>query len=99
MNRVNSSSDHGHDDSTINIVVDYYYYYYYYYYLLLLLLLNGYVDQDATWHEGRPQPRQLCVRWGPSPLPSKGVEPLPNFRPISIVAKRLDASRFHLVWR
>ena len=33
MNRVNSRSDHGHDDSTINIVVDYYYY-------LLLLLLN-----------------------------------------------------------
>jgi len=28
MNRVNSHSDHGHEDSTINIVVDYYYYYY-----------------------------------------------------------------------
>ena len=28
MNRVNSCSDHGHEDSTINIVVDYYYYYY-----------------------------------------------------------------------
>ena len=27
MNRVNSRSDHGHVDSTINIVVDYYYYY------------------------------------------------------------------------
>jgi len=25
--------------------------------------------------------------------------PLPNFRPISIMAKRLDASRRHLVWR
>ena len=25
MNRVNSRSDHGHDDSTINIVVDYYF--------------------------------------------------------------------------
>jgi len=32
MNRVNSRSDHGHEDSTINIVVDYYYYYYQYYY-------------------------------------------------------------------
>ena len=31
MNRVNYRSDHGHEDSTINIVVDYYYYYYYYY--------------------------------------------------------------------
>ena len=30
MNWVNSRSDHGHEDSTINIVVDYYYYYYYY---------------------------------------------------------------------
>jgi len=33
----------------------------------------------------------------PAPLPQKGAEPLPNFRPISIVAKRLDASRCHLV--
>ena len=29
MNRVNSRSDRGHDDSIINIVVDYYYSYYY----------------------------------------------------------------------
>jgi len=28
---VNSRIDHGHEDSTINIVVDYYYFYYYYY--------------------------------------------------------------------
>jgi len=32
MNRVNSRSDHGHEDSTINIVVDYYYYYYHFLY-------------------------------------------------------------------
>jgi len=32
MNWVNSHSDHGHEDSTINIVVDYYYYDDYYYY-------------------------------------------------------------------
>ena len=62
-------------------------------------MLLGWMDQDATWHEGRPQPRRLCVRWGPSPLPTKGVEPLSNFRPISIVAKRLDSLRCHLVWR
>jgi len=31
-------------------------------------------------------------------LPKKGAEP-PNFWPIFIVAKRLDASRCHLVWR
>ena len=31
-------------------------------------------------------------------LPQRGRSPFPNFRPISIVAKRLDASRCHLVW-
>jgi len=31
-----------------------------------LLWPNGWMDQDATWHEGRPQPRRLCVRWGTS---------------------------------
>ena len=40
------------------------------------------------------------VRDGDSaPLPKKGAEPLPNFGPISVVAKRLDASRCHLIWR
>jgi len=32
------------------------------------------------------------------PFPQKGAEPPPQFRPISTVAKRLDASRCHLVW-
>jgi len=65
-----------------------------------LLWPNGWMDQDGTWHGGRPQPRRLCVRWGPSPLlPKKGAEPLPNFWPFSIVTKRLDAPRCHLVWR
>jgi len=62
-----------------------------------LLQPNGWVDEAGTWHGGRPQPRRLCVRWGPSPLPPKwGQSPLPNFRPISIVAKRLHASKCHL---
>jgi len=39
-----------------------------------LLWPNGWMDQDGTWHGGRPQPRRLCVRWGPSPLPQKGAE-------------------------
>jgi len=42
------------------------------------------MHQDATWYGGRPQPRGLCVRWGPSPLPksrwSPGAEP-PIFGP------------------
>jgi len=38
------------------------------------------MDQDGTWHGGRPQPRRPCgVRWGPSPLPKKGSEPPPQF--------------------
>jgi len=108
------------------------------------------MHQDATWYGCRPQPRGLCVRWGPSPLPKKEAEPCgraplqfsahvycgqtaewikmalgmevglgpvhivldgdtaplpkkgdraPNFQPILIVAKWLDASRCHLVWR
>jgi len=64
-----------------------------------LLWPNGWMDEGGTWHGGRPQPRRLFVRWGPSPLPPKGGgDPLPNVRPISIVAKRLHASKYHLVW-
>jgi len=64
-----------------------------------LLRPNGWMDEAGIWHGGRPQPKRLCVRWGPSPLPQKGGgAPLPNFRPTSVVAKRLDASKCHLVW-
>ena len=63
-----------------------------------LLWPNSWMDEAGTWHGGRPQPRRLCIRWGPSPPPAKrGGAPFPNFRPISIVAKRLNASRCHLV--
>jgi len=66
----------------------------------MFIVAKRWMDQDATWHEGRPQPRRFCVRWEPSfPSPQKGWSPLRNFRPISIVAKRLDASRCHLVRR
>jgi len=40
-----------------------------------LLCPNGWMHQDATWCGGRPQPRRLCVRWGPSQLPKKGRSP------------------------
>jgi len=40
-----------------------------------LLWPNGWMRQDATWYGACPQPRRLCVRWGPSPLPKKGAEP------------------------
>jgi len=57
-----------------------------------LLRPNGCMHQDATWYGCRPQPRGLCVRWRSS-LPSQkwGRSP-PNFRPMFIVAKRLDGS-------
>jgi len=35
----------------------------------------------------------------PAPLPKKVAEPPADFQPIFIVAKRLDASRCHMVWR
>ena len=58
------------------------------------------MDQDKTWHEGRPQPRPHCVRWGPStyPLPPKGAQP-PFFRTMCIVAKRfpISATAEHLL--
>jgi len=39
-----------------------------------LLWLNGWIDQDATWYEGRPRPRPQCVTWGSS-FPHKGHSP------------------------
>ena len=30
------------------------------------------MDEADTWHGGRPQPRRVCVRWGPSPSSQKG---------------------------
>jgi len=42
---------------------------------LSLLWPNGCIHQNATWYGGRPQPRRLCVRWGPSPLLQKGRGP------------------------
>ena len=38
-----------------------------------LLWPNGWMHQNATWYSHRPQPRRLCVRWEPSPLPQKGL--------------------------
>ena len=63
-----------------------------------LLWPNGWMDEDNTWHGGRPWSSPHCARWGHSSAPKKG-DRAPNFWPIFIVAKRLDASRCHLVWR
>ena len=37
-----------------------------------VLWRNGWMDQDETWHGGRPRPRPHCVRWDPAPPPKKG---------------------------
>jgi len=48
-----------------------------------LLRPYGCMDQEATWYGARPQPRRLCVRWGPrSTLPKTGGRALsPIFGP------------------
>jgi len=38
-----------------------------------LLWSNGWMDQDGIWHGSRPHPSRLCVTWGPSSPPQKGV--------------------------
>jgi len=46
-------------------------------------------------------PGHIVLDGDPALLPKRGqkrTQP-PNFRPISIAAKRLDASKCHLVWR
>jgi len=47
-------------------------------------------------------PSEIELDEDPAPLPEKGAETsphTPNFRPMSIVANRLDGSRLHLAWR
>jgi len=44
-------------------------------------------------------PADIALDGDPATPPKKGAEPLPNFRPTSTVAKRLDGSRWHLAWR
>jgi len=67
-----------------------------------LLWPKGWINQDGSYHGGGPWYRPHSPRWEPRfPPPKKGgtwAEPM-CFLPIFIVAKRLDASRYHLVWR
>jgi len=54
-----------------------------------LLWPNGWMDQDDTWHGGRPH----YARWGQS-SPTHKVDRAPfNSRPMSVVAKQLCGSR------
>jgi len=58
------------------------------------------MDQDETWQVGMQVglgPGHIALDGDPAPPSPKGHSP--NFRPISVVAKWLDGSRRHLVWR
>jgi len=43
--------------------------------------------------------RDTVLDRDPAPPPLKGHYFPPNFRPVFVVAKRLDGLRCHLVWR
>ena len=61
---------------------------------------NGCMDQDATCYGGRLRPRPHCVRCGPSSMHPQGHSPqISAHVSLSLVAKRLDGSRCHLVRR
>ena len=38
------------------------------------------MDEADTCHGGRPQPRRVCVRWGPSPSPKRDRASSPVLR-------------------
>jgi len=67
-----------------------------------LLWPNGWMDQDATWYrgmlEGRPRPRPHCVRWGLTSALRRGTTSQFSVH-VYCVAKRLDGSGCHSVWR
>jgi len=63
-------------------------------------LQNRCMDQDALGMEVYLGPDDIVLDGDPARLfPKWGRSPHPNFRPMSIVAKRLDGSRWRLAWR
>jgi len=52
------------------------------------------IDQDATWYGSRPGQGDIVLDGDRAP-PKGRI----NFLPMSIVAKRLNGLRCHLVWR
>ena len=51
---------------------------------------NGWTDQDATWYGGRPRPGHIVLDGDRAPPQRRGTAS--NFRPMSVVAERLDGS-------
>ena len=58
---------------------------------------NVYCGQTARWIKIVVGIGDFMLDGDPVPLPKRWRNPLHNFRPISIVANLLDASRCHLV--
>ena len=64
------------------------------------LLWQSWMHQDATCMEVGLSPGDSVLDWDPAELPSlKRRRSRPSFLRISVVAKWLDGSRCHLVWR
>ena len=69
------------------------------------LSAHVYCGQTAAWIKmalGKQVglgPRHIVLDGDLALLPKKRSRAAPNFRPIFMVARRLDASRCHLVWR
>ena len=63
-----------------------------------LLWPNGWMDEDASWYEGRPRSRPHYVTWRLSSPLKRGTAPPHNFLSMSIVAKRssISATAEHL---
>jgi len=60
-------------------------------------MLGTRMDEDETWHAGIGLGAGHIVLDG-DPAPPKGQSPK-YFRPISVAAKWLHGSTYHLVWR
>jgi len=64
----------------------------------LFVVANGWMNQVALSMDVGLGPGHIVLDGDPAPLSQKRRRsPLPNFRPISIVVKRLDSLRCHLV--
>jgi len=63
-----------------------------------LLWPNSWMDEDASWYEGRPRSRPHYVTWRLSSPLKRGTAPPHNFLSMSIVAKRssISATAEHL---
>ena len=60
---------------------------------------NGCIDEDATWYGVGLGPAYIHIVLHVDPAPPKRGTAAPNSSSMSVVAKRLDRSRCHLVRR